>query len=253
MNKKNEHAEHEFAFYYPVTSTEVVNAYKAQQLYQIDDKTLCHRITSIVRLAKGESFILFDEQNHAECTIAEANKKIVISCDRVDKNKQLEPSIIFLLPILKREAFQEAIYSLAEMGINEIQPVMTAKMQRQIQFDTEKERLERIMYAAAEQSKHFAVPTINKPLSFDQIPSAIKIQNNCSLFFDPAGHPLADIVDSCKKQTHFTLMIGPEGDLTSEEKSKLKEWGFTFCALTPTILRAQQAAVVAAGIIRSLI
>jgi len=48
-------------------------------------------------------------------------------------------------------------------------------------------------------------------------------------------------------------MIGPEGDLTAQEKELLKERGVQFLRLTPTILRAQQAVVVAMGIFRSLL
>lgn len=252
MNKKNNYSEHEFAFYYPQTTSAIIPIANAQKKYPLEDKTLCHRITSIVRLEKGESFILFDATNNVKCTIETTDKKILISCTAVQKNKVLEPRITFLLPILKREAFEEAVYSLTEIGVNEIQPIITAKMQRQIQFDKEKERISRVIQAAAEQSKNFAFPTIKNPLLFDKISEIIYAQTSFLLFFDPEGKPLQELVSPSKKYEHFTLMIGPEGDLTAEEKAKLKELNFVFCALTPTILRAQQAAAVSAGIIRSL-
>ena len=45
--------------------------------------------------------------------------------------------------------------------------------------------------------------------------------------------------------------VGPEGDLTLEEKAYLKQLGFVFCALTPTVLRAQQAVALGLGVLRS--
>ena len=48
-------------------------------------------------------------------------------------------------------------------------------------------------------------------------------------------------------------MVGPEADLLLEEKQQLHENGFTFCKLTQTVLRAQQAAVVSLGIFRSIL
>lgn len=252
MNKKNNHNEHQFAFYYPRTTPEIVDAAHTQKVYQLDDKMLCTRISSIVRLGQGESFILFDAMHHVECTIVTLDKKISISCSNAHKNIQHEPHITFLLPVLKREAFEEAIYSLTEIGVNIIQPILTAKMQRQLLFDKEKERISRIIWSAAEQSKNFAFPTINPPLPFNNI-SSLDQSNNCSLFFDPEGKPLIGQIDSFDKYEKFTLMIGPEGDLTTQEKDTLKQLGFTFCALTPTILRAQQAAALSAGILRSLV
>ena len=44
-------------------------------------------------------------------------------------------------------------------------------------------------------------------------------------------------------------MIGPEGDLTMQEKDLLKERDVQFLRLTPTVLRAQQAVAVSMGIL----
>ncbi len=48
-------------------------------------------------------------------------------------------------------------------------------------------------------------------------------------------------------------MIGPEADLTATEKKQLKDLGVAFCALTPTILRACQAAALSGAIFRSIL
>ena len=51
----------------------------------------------------------------------------------------------------------------------------------------------------------------------------------------------------------ISLMVGPEGDLTMDEKELLKERDVQFLCLTPTVLRAQQAVAVSLGIFRSLL
>ena len=48
-------------------------------------------------------------------------------------------------------------------------------------------------------------------------------------------------------------MIGPEADLSTEEKNLLLKEYFSFVKLTPTVLRAYQAAGIALGIFRSLL
>jgi 16S rRNA U1498 N3-methylase RsmE len=48
-------------------------------------------------------------------------------------------------------------------------------------------------------------------------------------------------------------MVGPEGDLAATEKTELKRAQFTFCALTPTVLRAVDAIRIGAGMLRSLL
>jgi 16S rRNA U1498 N3-methylase RsmE len=52
---------------------------------------------------------------------------------------------------------------------------------------------------------------------------------------------------------NILLLVGPEGDLTLEEKEIVRANKFIFCALTPTIMRAVQATGLAAGFVRSLL
>ena len=74
------------------------------------------------------------------------------------------------------------------------------------------------------------------------------------LFFDVDGQPLLQaaqqLVDA---HATYTLFVGPEADLTDGEKEQLKKSGWSVIRLTPTVLRAQQAIVLAAGAIRSLL
>ena len=65
------------------------------------------------------------------------------------------------------------------------------------------------------------------------------------LFADPAGEAL------CPPKGDCVLLVGPEGDLTATEKALIKQRA-TFFKLTPTILRAQTAAVLSVGMLRSL-
>jgi RsmE family RNA methyltransferase len=56
-----------------------------------------------------------------------------------------------------------------------------------------------------------------------------------------------------KRAGATVLFVGPEGDLTDQEKVLLKQNGFIFCALTPTILRACEAIALGAGVVRSIL
>lgn len=111
------------------------------------------------------------------------------------------------------------------------------------------------MIAAAEQSKQYALPQVLPIIPLEmwlmkaQVPATIK------LFFDPQGIPLRDAFALIEQQKIHRLiaLAGPEGDLTYEEKLMVTDQGFVFCALTPTVLRAQQAVAIGLGALRSLL
>ena len=243
---------HEFAFFVPQLST-----VSAQKNYTIHDSELVHRMVQVLRLQVGDTCILFDSHIHAVVTIQEIikNKTINVRIVKSIPTIALEPTITFLLPVLKKEALEEAVYSLVETGINRIVLVTTAKTQRHWGGDKELQRLQRIYSAAAEQAKQFAPVELIAPMQLKQAFEQYVQNQEVALFFDAQGTMLRDSLlfkkDSNKQK--IVALIGPEGDLIEEEKQLADKYGFVRVKLTPTILRASQAAALGAGIIRSLL
>ncbi len=241
---------HQFALYVESLSQEP-GLLRPGSSFVISDSELIHRITTVLRLQQSDEIILFDSTGHAFVTIKDLSKKrIVCSVQSYQKNQVLEPAITVLLPLLRREAFEEAVYSTVELGASAVQPVITAKAQRSWGGAKEKERVHRIMIAAAEQSKNFSLPTLHDPVELAQAVEEVSALPT-KLFFDPTGSPLIPLLHTLQeKPTAVACMIGPEGDLLEDEKALLKKNKFQFAALTPTILRAQQALVVGLGALR---
>ena len=111
------------------------------------------------------------------------------------------------------------------------------------------------MRSAAEQSKQFIIPQLLPIIPLDlwllkaQPPLVTKI------FFDPAGIALKETIALLEqhKRADIIACAGPEGDLTPQEKLMLTDNGFIFCALTQTVLRAQEAITIGLGSLRSLL
>lgn len=245
---------HVFAFYYPLT-TKLIAQKKFEFYNSLDDQIIVHRIGHVLRLAQGEQCILFDDQHHLLCQIeAIQQKNIVYSVKSVACNIRLQPEITFILPLLKREALQESLYSVVELGATHVQLVMTKKTHHNWGGHKELERFNRIMQSAAEQSKNFAMPTLSEPVLLNNY-FDIQERKSHKIFFDSDGCVVSSVLSSIKAENiaNIVMMIGPEGDLTHDEKQLLHRQGFIFCKLTPTILRAQQAVVVGLGIFRSML
>lgn len=240
---------HEFALFVEQFSSKVEKQHAGSML-TLDDAQLIHRIAQVLRMQPSEQVVLFDEVGHAVATLKTLEKKrVTFIVQQYAANKQLQPAITVLLPLLKREAFEEALYSVVELGASVVQLITTQKTQREWGGAKEKERVRRIMIAAAEQSKNFSLPPVHDPVPLEQ---AVVAGADRHLFFDPAGKPLLEVVREMhgKKIESVVCMIGPEGDLTEHEKELLKKNNFQFCALTPTVLRAQQALAVGLGALR---
>lgn len=247
---------HAFAFY-TTQVTSIVRSGQRRDIHTITDAELVHRLIVVLRFDKGDTCILFDRFHHITCMVLGVvpKKSITIEILSLDVNKQLTPSITWLLPILKREAFEEAVYACTELGAQEIQLIITDKAQRAWGGEKEMARLEKITIAAAEQSKHFSFPIIKPAISLPQALENYAYTNNTKIFFDASGTTCREVINklSNTKPLSIIALNGPEGDLTMHEKELLRQQQFIFCALTPTILRSQQAVTVGLAILRSFL
>ncbi|MCX5924240.1 MAG: RsmE family RNA methyltransferase [Candidatus Dependentiae bacterium] len=238
---------HIFSFYSPeVISTVWVEG----ATISVRNDELVHRLAKVVKVQEGDICVLFDRYVHATVTIIQVTKKdIKILVDELRNNVTIQPKISFLLPLLKKEALEEAVYSLCETGVSEIQLVAIQKS-RTSSAVTPKEldRLRGILIAAAEQSKNYSFPVLQDPKNIQDavgsIPSGVD-----KIVFDVSGKSFFDIYKKTAGKS-VVLSVGPEGGLTGEELDFLRNHGFESCALTKTTLRAVQAVAVSSALFR---
>src|SRR3989338_3475436 len=220
----------------------------------IRDTDFINQIKNVLRLKNGDKLILCDGNlNEAVAEIVNLNKEFVeLKILEIYKN-QNEPAspaggpernIVLYCSVLKKENFEWAVQKAVEIGVKEITPIITA---RTVKLGLNRERLEKIIKEAAEQSGRGILPRLNEAIDFDEAIKSSK-ENGLNLFFQ-AGY--LDIVhkwaDRLKyRQCKIGVFVGPEGGWTEEEIKKAQSSnGFTIVGLGKTVLRAETAVVIA--------
>lgn len=218
----------------------------------IREYDIVHRVCGVLRMKEGSIFYLFDQYIHVLVQVVRITKKeLLLKILECKKNKLLFPKIVLFLPILKRTALEQAIYNATETGVSIIQLIRTTKSMSQMSLH-EYARLEKIIIAAAEQSKYFNLAKILLPISIDQ---ALKAAGGKKIWFDPIGQSFVHIITTLHKDRpeDITILLGPEGGFTIEEQKNILSHDFETYALTPTILRSVSAVTLAVGIIRTFV
>lgn len=254
---KSSSNKHEFALFVASLSL-LIEKIPVEQEFCISDEYLLHRMKVVLRLSSGDICIFFDQKNHIRCTIKEFLGKKQVRCTLSEKkeNRVLLPRITFLLPLLKRDDYEQALYSLTEVGVSNIQLVCTQKSRNSWCDQKDRERAQRIIISAAEQSKNFAYPGLQAPISLLSAIETFDMSDKIEkIFFDSGGISLLSVAQKLfvDNTNHIVLLIGPEGDLSNEEKKVILSKNFIICSLTPTVLRSVQAASLGAGLVRSLL
>ena len=129
-----------------------------------------------------------------------AKDKAELEILEIIKNKnEPENYVILYCPILKKENFEIAVQKAVEVGVKEIVPIITA---RTVKFGLNKERLEKIIKEAAEQSGRGILPNLNEAIDFDKAIIEAKNKNEVNLFFQ-IGYPRLDIQCPSLKKSAF--------------------------------------------------
>jgi 16S rRNA (uracil1498-N3)-methyltransferase len=244
-------SKHQFAFY----SADLSLILNQGNEIVVNDPTLCVRIKNIVRLKQGQQCVLFDTKQWAIIEIeALANKTVRAKIIALEQNPISTTSVVCLLPVLKREHFEQAIYAAVELGATKIQPIILEKIHRFWLGPKELTRMHNIVIAAAEQSKNFSFPSLEPACSLQQACDLLESET-VTIYFDKQGLPLSSLCTTLtnERPKSLCLMVGPEGDITEEERIILKEHHFVFYRLTSTTLRSVQAFSLGLGVVRSLI
>ena len=122
---------HEFALYVADLSQRI-NKSSLDTYLTLDIPELVHRLQHVLRLQLDQSIILFNREFHGQFIIKSYIKNKAVSgiIESYEANCILQPSLLFLLPLLKKEAFEQALYNIVELGVSTIQPIITEKSHR---------------------------------------------------------------------------------------------------------------------------
>jgi 16S rRNA (uracil1498-N3)-methyltransferase len=238
---------HEFALQYKDLPIDI----KIGTSLAVADSEMVRRALSVLRLAVGDTVCFFNMSVSSSCKITSIQKRS-FECviQTVSKIILLQPFITLMLPLLKREALESAVYNATAMGVGTIQ-LLTTEKSAHWSGAKELDRLQRVAVAAAEQSKQFALPKFIEPISLGKFFEASLTGNALMLHADVDGAPLSSLVADFSQQSSFVISVGPEGDLTKQERDLLVKNNCTFVRLTPTVLKAEEAASLLIGIVRS--
>jgi len=229
-----------------------IENFEASQKEIILDEDNSKHIVQVLRMKKGEKLNLTDGKGNLITTeITRDHKKhcevrILAASDQQQATRKITIAISLLKNSSRFEWFLEKA---TEIGINEIIPLVCKRSEKQ---KFREERMKNILVGAMLQSQQCWLTVLHKPIDYqllfrqqDVIDASQKFIAHC---IEDEKRNLSDLVnESLPSQI---ILIGPEGDFTSEEVQLAVQNHFTTVSLGETRLRAETAGMVAATLIR---
>lgn len=212
-----------------------------------------HFLRSVLRLEPGRWVTLFNGRDGEWSARIDGIGKGWASLQVADQLRAqvAGPDVWLYFAPIKRARLDFLVQKATELGASRIQPVVT---QRTIVERVKGERLFANVTEAAEQCERLDVPDVREPIRLDKAledhPAERKLIA-CVEFGE--ARPIAEIVTSLPTGSPATLLVGPEGGFTDEERSFLEtRTDALFAGLGPRILRAETAGLAALTVWQAL-
>jgi len=207
------------------------------------DKFQSHYVSKVMRLKEKEVFSLFNSSGEWEAKILNISKSIVeFNVKKQLRQKENTKDLWLAFSPIKSNYFNFMIQKATELGVTKFLPVI---FERTIVRKINKERLEKVIIEAAEQSNRITVPSIEDPQKLKSF-----LNRDMSLIFTDLNTTNTKI-DTKKLTTKPTcVIIGPEGDFSEEERQEILKFnGVQPIKINQNILRSETAVISALSII----
>ena len=139
------------------------------------------------------------------------------------------------------------IQKATELGVTKFLPII---FDRTVVRKINKERLEKIVIEASEQSNRINVPSIESPQTLD----IFLKKNSMDLIFTDLNSDNIKVDKSKLTDKPVCIIIGPEGDFSEAERDKILSFkGVQSVKINENILRSETAVISAISIVNYVI
>ncbi|MCX8160507.1 MAG: 16S rRNA (uracil(1498)-N(3))-methyltransferase [Candidatus Saccharicenans sp.] len=209
-----------------------------------------HHLSRVARVKPGNLVWLTDGKGRrllAEVESVEEEKTWLRPLRTVEE--EIRTRVILGLGLTRPAVFDFIIQKATELGVSEIQPLLTRRSQPlpPDRLGKRIQRWEKIAREALKQCKGGSLPLLAPPLKLEQ---AVGRKVSGSKFYLSEDSPryFRDILMSGRTEEVF-LLAGPEGGWAEEERQLLDGAGFQGLSLGSRVLRTETAVISALSLI----
>ena len=157
---------------------------------------------------------------------------------------------IAIAPTKNKARFEWFLEKATEIGVDIISPLICQYSERNKINET---RAKKILISAMKQSKNPILPTLNSPISFEEMMK--NPPKNCYIAHcqNRKKIPFKKLLVNLKNPHTISLFIGPEGDFSEKELNFAEKIGFVSITLGEQRLRTETAGIVGCNMINLLL
>lgn len=200
--------------------------------------------SQVLRIKPGDGIVVFDGKGRRASAevLAVSRDRIPLQLGDVLPSTAAQPAITLVQAIPKGKNMDLIVQKSVELGITTIQPLVTRYTVVQ-PGDGKSEKWRRNALEACKQCGQDTLPDILEPTTFNQWLSYQANFAGLRLIASLAGgaYPIRRVLREHPDTTHATLLVGPEGDFSTDETNAALMAGYVPISLGSIVLRVETA------------
>ena len=212
------------------------------------DKSQSHYLSKVMRVKENEVFSLFNKEGEWEAKVLRIFKNIVeFKIIKQLRQKEITKELWLAFSPIKSNYQNFMLQKATELGVTKFLPII---FDRTVVRKINKDRIEKIVIEASEQSNRINVPTIEEAQDLN----GFLKKNSMNLIFTDLNSNIKKIDKSKFTDKPVCIIIGPEGDFSETEREKILSFkGVQPIKINENILRSETAVISAISIVNYVI
>ena len=212
------------------------------------NKDQSHYLSKVMRVKENDVFSLFNKEGEWEAKILGISKNTVeFKIIKQLRQKEITKELWLAFSPIKSNYQNFMLQKATELGVTKFLPII---FDRTVVRKINKDRIEKIVIEASEQSNRINVPKIEEAQDLN---SFLK-KNLMDLIFTDLNSNIKKIDKSKFTDKPVCIIIGPEGDFSETEREKILSFkGVQPIKINENILRSETAVISAISIVNYVI
>ncbi len=210
----------------------------------------------VVRVQTGDLLELFNGDGYTyTAQISRMEKKQIFVCVHLKHEHHRESPLALHLAVVlsKGDRLDWSLQKATELGIQQISLLTSSRCEVHLRgedrLDRKMQHWQQIVIAACEQSGRSYIPPLTAPTTLQEFLGYPGLGQR--IFLDPTAEKGITQLQISPKEV-MTLLVGPEGGWSDEERHLMTQAGCQAIRLGPRILRTETAPLAAIAVLQGL-
>ena len=215
-----------------------------------------HHLIKVLRMGSGRELILFNGEGYEyRATIVKADKKIATVATTAAHHRDSESPLktTLAIGISRGDRMEWVIQKATELGVTEIVPLLMERSEVKLTQERQEKKhasWQQLIIAACEQCQRNRLPKLQNPTRLSEFLQRTPAERNFVLHHR-SDNPLENHTKLTRPDS-VCIVVGPEGGISDDELTQLKNNDFEALCLGPRVMRTETAPISALSILQHL-